>query len=141
MSRALCLDLHGDFGCMLSTFRSGGLGCKTYALQQDGGDSVVRGGEKATYSRGAQTRRESCRATHTCAAPRRSRTVCVDCEETLVAFHALFVVYGLGHKGARLTFCSKDDRGSDVRGGEEAMHASVAHSWHESLERSHAQQR
>ena len=44
------------FGCMLSTSHSVGLwaqGCKAYLLQQDGGDSDVRGGDETVHSRGA----------------------------------------------------------------------------------------
>ena len=133
-----CLDLKNDFGGILSTSHSVGRWSqdvrKTYALQQDGGDSDMRGGDEVVHSHDAHMACITQAVTHAITTQCCMHIHCVQvacsvwtCEVTSVASRPPLIACGFGHKGAKTYGLQQDGGDSDMRGGDEAVQSRGAH--------------
>ena len=119
-------------------------GAKTYALQQDGGDSDMRGGDEAVHSHDAHMACVNQAVTHAITTQCCMHIHCVQvacivwtCKVTLVASRPPLIAWGFGHKMcARLTYCSKTaETTTCVVEARPYIHA--ARTWRGSLKLSH----
>ena len=109
-------------------------GAKTYVLQQDDGDSDMRGRDEAVNSHGAHMACVNQAVTHAITTQCCMHIHCVQvacsvwtCEVTLVASLPPLIARGFGHKGAKTYVLQQDGGDSDMRSGDEAVHSRGAH--------------